>query len=62
MARKRPTKPKRATASAGDFDTTGGLSQAEVAVSVGFYDQSQLHRHFKRILGLTPGAFACAVR
>ena len=39
-----------------------GLSQAEVAVNVGFYDQSQLHRHFKRILGLTPGAFARAVR
>ena len=39
-----------------------GLSQAEVAVSVGLYDQSQLHRHFKRILGLTPGAFARAVR
>jgi AraC-like DNA-binding protein len=39
-----------------------GLSQAEVAVSVGLYDQSQLHRHFKRIVGLTPGAFARAVR
>jgi AraC-like DNA-binding protein len=39
-----------------------GLSQAEVAASVGLYDQSQLHRHFKRIVGLTPGAFARAVR
>lgn len=39
-----------------------GLSQAEVAVSVGLYDQSQLHRHFKRILGVTPGAYARAVR
>jgi AraC-like DNA-binding protein len=39
-----------------------GLPQAEVAASVGIYDQSQLHRHFKRILGLTPGAFARAVR
>jgi AraC-like DNA-binding protein len=39
-----------------------GLSQAEVALSVGLYDQSQLHRHFKRIVGLTPGAFARAVR
>ncbi|NUP09742.1 MAG: helix-turn-helix domain-containing protein [Polyangiaceae bacterium] len=34
-----------------------GLPQAEVAASVGFYDQSLLHRHFKRIVGLTPGAF-----
>jgi AraC-like DNA-binding protein len=39
-----------------------GLSQAEVAQSVGLYDQSQLHRHFKRIVGVTPGAFARAVR
>ncbi len=37
-----------------------GIPQAEVAASVGLYDQSQLHRHFKRILGVTPGAFACA--
>ncbi len=39
-----------------------GLSQAEVAASVGLYDQSQLHRHFKRIVGVTPGAYARAVR
>ncbi len=39
-----------------------GIPQAEVAASVGLYDQSQLHRHFKRILGVTPGAFARAVR
>jgi len=37
-----------------------GVSQAEVAATVGFYDQSLLHRHFKRILRLTPGAFARA--
>jgi AraC-like DNA-binding protein len=30
------------------------------AVSVGFYDQSQLHRHFKRIVGVTPGVFAAS--
>ncbi|RYZ66161.1 MAG: AraC family transcriptional regulator, partial [Proteobacteria bacterium] len=35
-----------------------GLPQAEVAARVGFYDQSLLHRHFKRIVRLTPGAFA----
>jgi AraC-like DNA-binding protein len=39
-----------------------GLGQAEVAQRVGLYDQSQLHRHFKRIVGLTPGAFARAVQ
>jgi len=39
-----------------------GVGQAEVAARVGLYDQSQLHRHFKRILGLTPGAFARAAR
>jgi AraC-like DNA-binding protein len=39
-----------------------GLSPAEVAAEVGLYDQSQLHRHFKRIVGVTPGAYAQAVR
>jgi AraC-like DNA-binding protein len=39
-----------------------GVSQAEVAARVGLYDQSQLHRHFKRIAGLTPGTFARAMR
>jgi AraC-like DNA-binding protein len=39
-----------------------GVGQAEVAAQVGLYDQSQLHRHFKRILGVTPGAYARAVR
>ena len=39
-----------------------GVSQAEVALQVGLYDQSQLHRHFKRILGVTPGAWARAMR
>ncbi len=34
-----------------------GTPQAEVATRVGFYDQSLLHRHFKRIFRLTPGAF-----
>ena len=35
-----------------------GMPQAEVAALVGFYDQSLLHRHFKRILRVTPGVFA----
>jgi AraC-like DNA-binding protein len=37
-----------------------GVSQAEVAARVGFYDQSLLHRHFKRVLGITPGEFVRA--
>jgi AraC-like DNA-binding protein len=31
---------------------------AEVATAVGFYDQAHLTRHFRRVLGVTPGAFA----
>ncbi len=34
-----------------------GLSPAEVAAEVGFADQSHLTRHFKRILGITPGRY-----
>jgi AraC family transcriptional regulator len=33
------------------------LSLAEVAISAGFSDQSQLCFHFKRIAGITPGQF-----
>jgi AraC-like DNA-binding protein len=39
-----------------------GVPQAQVAASVGLYDQSLLQRHFKRVLGVTPGAFARAIR
>ena len=39
-----------------------GVPQAEVAARVGLYDQSQLHRHFKRITGVTPGAFRALTR
>jgi AraC-like DNA-binding protein len=35
-----------------------GVPAAEVAASVGFYDQSHLTRYFKRAFDLTPGAFA----
>jgi AraC-like DNA-binding protein len=35
-----------------------GVRVAEAAQAVGFYDESQLHRHFRRILGITPGRFA----
>lgn len=35
-----------------------GVVVAEAAQAVGFYDESQLHRHFRRIVGLPPGAYA----
>ena len=38
-----------------------GTSPAETAAMVGFYDQSALTRHFKRIYGVTPGQYAEAV-
>jgi transcriptional regulator GlxA family with amidase domain len=38
-----------------------GLPLAEVAAETGFADQSHLHRHFRRSLGLTPARYAAAV-
>ena len=35
-----------------------GLGAAEVASVTGFVDQSHLHRHFTRRLGITPGRYA----
>ena len=35
-----------------------GALVAEAAQAVGFYDESQLHRHFRRIVGMPPGAYA----
>jgi AraC family transcriptional regulator len=40
----------------------GDLSLAEVAAHVGFSDQSQLTRHFKRHVGVTPGQFRAPAR
>lgn len=39
-----------------------GMAPTAVAPLVGFYDQSQLHRHFRRIVGVTPGQFRAAPR
>ncbi|MFE5052459.1 AraC family transcriptional regulator [Streptomyces sp. NPDC056637] len=36
----------------------GGQPAGEVATAAGFYDQSHLTRHFKRVLGTTPGRYA----
>jgi AraC family transcriptional regulator len=38
------------------------LSLAEVAAQAGFSDQSQLSRHFKRLIGVTPGQFRMSAR
>jgi AraC family transcriptional regulator len=38
------------------------LSLAEVALRAGFSDQSQLSRHFKRLVGVTPGRFRTPAR
>lgn len=35
-----------------------GMGAADAAVVAGFHDQSHLTRHFRRLLGVTPGAFA----
>jgi AraC family transcriptional regulator len=40
----------------------GNLSLAEVAIGVGFSDQSQLCFHFKRIVGVTPGRFRASAK
>ncbi len=39
-----------------------GVPAARVAVEVGFHDQSHLSRHFRRVLGVSPGVFARASR
>lgn len=35
-----------------------GLPIAQVATATGFYDQSQFGRHFRRVVGVTPGRYA----
>src|SRR5262249_29384347 len=40
----------------------GDLSLAEIAARTGFSDQSQLARHFKRLVGVTPGQFRTPAR
>jgi len=37
---------------------TTGLPLSEIALATGFCDQSAFTRHFRRVTGLTPGAFA----
>jgi len=35
-----------------------GVKPSAIAPQVGLYDQSQLNRHFRRLVGTTPGQFA----
>lgn len=37
-----------------------GAAIADVATQLGFTDQSHLHRHFRRLTGITPGAYRSA--
>ena len=39
-----------------------GVPIAQAAVDAGFFDQAHLSRHFKRIIGLTPGRYVTACR
>ena len=39
-----------------------GTRPSDVASQVGFYDQSQLNKHFRRIVGVTPGRYAPRAR
>ncbi|WP_394433250.1 helix-turn-helix domain-containing protein [Streptomyces sp. SGAir0957] len=39
-----------------------GVPAGEVAARCGFYDQSHLTRHFKRVVGTSPGRYARGVR
>lgn len=39
-----------------------GQPIAEAAIATGFSDQSHLHRHFKKMLGVTPGQYAQGCR
>ncbi|MFJ3337224.1 AraC family transcriptional regulator [Streptomyces sp. NPDC086766] len=39
-----------------------GLRPAEVATTTGFYDQAHLTRHFRRLVGVTPGRYGGSFR
>ena len=39
-----------------------GVPAGTAATTVGFCDQSQLHRHFVRLVGVTPGRYAASAR
>jgi AraC-like DNA-binding protein len=41
--------------------STTSLTAGEIAAACGFYDQSSFTRQFRRVLGLTPGAYRVAL-
>ena len=41
---------------------TAGHPLSTTSTDCGFYDQAHLTRHFKRIVGLTPGRYATQAR
>ena len=47
---------------AGDMLAHTDLALSEIAYTVGFSDQSHLARHFRRMLGITPGQFRWSQR
>ena len=55
--RARPARPRGAAAARARRHSRRGR-----AAQTGFFDQSHLHRHFTRTLGMTPGAYAAAMR
>jgi AraC family transcriptional regulator len=36
---------------------SANMSISQIATAVGFYDSSNLNKHFKKVTGLTPSAF-----
>jgi AraC family transcriptional regulator len=53
---------RRVERAKGLLGTPTSLSLAEVATRAGFTDQSQFARHFKRLVGVTPGQFRTPAR
>jgi AraC-like DNA-binding protein len=52
----------RKDAASGRVLRNGDLSLAEIAARAGFSDQSVFCRHYKRLVGVTPGQFKMHAR